>query len=190
MGDHDDRDAVIAVQPLQQRKDLMAALTVEIAGRLIGKDHRRISGQRAGNRHPLLLAARELRGLVMLAPRQPDPGQRVPRCLRPRRRRQPLIDQRQLDIFLRRAARQQVETLEYKAKVMPPQQRHRIRGHTPDIGAAKEIGPRCRPVEPADHIHRGGFPRARRPHDRDELALFDHQIDLVEGANLGLALTV
>jgi hypothetical protein len=46
-------------------QDLPGGKPVEIAGRLVGNGDRRIGHHRAGDRHPLLLAARELRRIVV-----------------------------------------------------------------------------------------------------------------------------
>ena len=45
----------------------LAGLGVEVAGRLVGHDHRRLADQRARDRDPLLLAARQLGRQVVLA---------------------------------------------------------------------------------------------------------------------------
>ena len=45
---------------------------VERAGRLVGEDQQRLGDQRARDRHALLLAAGELRGVVVGALAQPD----------------------------------------------------------------------------------------------------------------------
>ena len=63
---------------------------VEIAGRLVGQDDRRIVGQRAGDGDALLLAARELRRIVMAAVRAGRPRRAAPRPAR-RRRARPAI---------------------------------------------------------------------------------------------------
>ncbi len=39
VGDHDDGDALVAVQRGQQLHDFVAALAVQIAGRLVGQQH-------------------------------------------------------------------------------------------------------------------------------------------------------
>ena len=51
-------------------------LAVEVAGRLVGEDDRRLADQRPRHRHPLALAAGELGGAVALAVGEADPGQR------------------------------------------------------------------------------------------------------------------
>ena len=65
------------------RHDLLGGLRVEVAGRLVGEHELGLVDQRAGDRDALLLAARELARLVVLAAGQPDDraGTRAPsRC--------------------------------------------------------------------------------------------------------------
>ena len=52
------------VEPLEQRHDLDAGLRVEVAGRLVGEQDRRVVHERAGDRDALALTARELVRLV------------------------------------------------------------------------------------------------------------------------------
>jgi hypothetical protein len=56
---------------LQQRHHLGAALGVERRGWLVGKDQRRLVGQRAADRHALLLAAGQVGGQRIGAGRSP-----------------------------------------------------------------------------------------------------------------------
>ncbi len=56
----------------QQIDDLLAGGFVEIAGRLVGDEDRGIGRQRAGQRDALLLAAGQLRRIVMQALAEPD----------------------------------------------------------------------------------------------------------------------
>src|SRR4051794_19750369 len=58
VGDQDDRLARV-VEPAEHVHDLVARLGVEVAGRLVGQDDVGVVDQRAGDRHPLLLAAGE-----------------------------------------------------------------------------------------------------------------------------------
>ena len=55
--DHHDGLAVVAVERLQQIEDLIARLAIEIAGRLVGEQERRIGNDRAGDADALFLAA-------------------------------------------------------------------------------------------------------------------------------------
>ena len=80
----------------QQLHDVTAVGGVEIAGRLVGQHDRRIVGQRARERDALLLAAGQLRRIVMRAPGQPHfLEQRVgPRAGHRRRRQSPSAPRR------------------------------------------------------------------------------------------------
>jgi hypothetical protein len=49
-----------AVQILEQGDNHLARPEVQVAGGLIGKENARVSGQGAGERYSLLLAARQL----------------------------------------------------------------------------------------------------------------------------------
>src|SRR5919197_1337062 len=80
MGDHDDRGPV-AVQLLDQGHDLRAGRTVEVAGRLVGEHDRRRADERARDRDPLPLAARELGRACLQPGAEADRGQRVCRFL-------------------------------------------------------------------------------------------------------------
>src|SRR5262245_25340496 len=57
---HHDRLLEFLVEPVEQREDLLAGLAVEVAGRLVGEQHRGIAHQRTRDRDALLLSAREL----------------------------------------------------------------------------------------------------------------------------------
>ena len=61
VGDDDHRHAVVG-QRGHDVEDLVDHLGVERGGRLVEEHHLRVHGQRAGDRHPLLLAAGQLRG--------------------------------------------------------------------------------------------------------------------------------
>ena len=59
VSDDQDRFAVGCLL-LKKLQDLNAGREVEFTRRLVGQDHRVTCGESAGNRHPLLLTAREL----------------------------------------------------------------------------------------------------------------------------------
>ena len=100
VGDEDDRPAG-GVELVEQRHDLGAGVAVEVAGRLVGEDQRRLRDERARDRDPLLLAARQLGRLVVEAIAQPEPleGGRRPR--RPLAPRDALVQQRRRDVVER-----------------------------------------------------------------------------------------
>ena len=64
VGDDDQGAAELLLIGPEEREDLVARLAVEVAGGLVGEDDRRVLQERAGDRHALLLAAREARRLV------------------------------------------------------------------------------------------------------------------------------
>ena len=84
VSDHDDGDAALAVQQSQRVHDVMGVACIEIAGRLVGKEHGRIVDEGAGDGDALLLAARELARRIALAIAQPEQAERGPRALHAR----------------------------------------------------------------------------------------------------------
>ena len=69
VGDEHGGHALLVVEPAQPAAQLGADVRVERAERLVEQQHARLDRQRAGQRHPLALAARELVG-TLLAPRR------------------------------------------------------------------------------------------------------------------------
>src|SRR5213076_2488131 len=61
---HHDSLLELLVQPLEQREHLFGGLAVEVTRRLVGHEDRGIAGDGPRDRHPLLLAARELARIV------------------------------------------------------------------------------------------------------------------------------
>src|SRR5678816_3211305 len=79
--DEDDRDAALDVQPLEDVHHVNAGACIEVAGRLVGKQQRRLVDQRTCNRHALLLPARELIRMMAHAIPEADGLQRLGRAL-------------------------------------------------------------------------------------------------------------
>ena len=95
--DEDRRHVDLVVQPAQPFAQLAAHLRVQRAERLVQQQHFRLDRQRARERHPLQLAARELRGVALGQAVQPhEPQQllhaRVDLRLRPLSHAQPERD--------------------------------------------------------------------------------------------------
>ena len=74
VGDQHQRGAALRVPGEQELDDLAAGRLVEIAGRLVGDQDRRIRRERAGERDALLLAAGELGRIVVEPVAQADRG--------------------------------------------------------------------------------------------------------------------
>ncbi len=65
VGDEDEGDADIPLQRQQLDLELLAELEIERAQRLVEQQHAAVVDERPGERHALLLAARELRRLAV-----------------------------------------------------------------------------------------------------------------------------
>ena len=100
----------------KQVEDFVGGLAVEVAGRFVAHQQRRIGDHRARDRDALLLAARQFAGFVCRAIRKTDDLQRrrgiLLRVARASELRQ---QQRQLDVVLRGQHRQQVVELKHEA---------------------------------------------------------------------------
>ena len=79
MGDDQHAAAAVLGDVGQQRHHGLAVLAVERRGRLVGQDHRRIAGDRAGDGDALLLAAAQLARIDFgaCAPGRPAPAPRA-----------------------------------------------------------------------------------------------------------------
>ena len=80
MRDVDERDPDLLLDPLQLALHLLAQLQVERAERLVEEQHLRVVDDRAGERDPLALAARELHRLALAEALEPDERQRLLRA--------------------------------------------------------------------------------------------------------------
>ena len=70
--DEDRRHVHLVVQPPQPGAQLLAHAGVQSAERLVEQQHARLDGQRARERHPLALAAGELRRVALAEVREAD----------------------------------------------------------------------------------------------------------------------
>ena len=89
VGDDQERQAALDVQPSHQRGDLLGRLAVEVAGRLVGPHDRGVVDERAGDRDALALAAGQLVRDVAGAVGEPDEPEGIQRALARLARRRP-----------------------------------------------------------------------------------------------------
>ena len=176
------------VEILDEREDLATGLGIEIAGRLVGQQDRRIDRQRSRDRHALALTARQLLGQMREA------GGRAARASSSSVARSWTFDarpaaemQRQPDILQTRQRRQQVEELKDEPDLVAPHARQRIVGQTGERFAVDPDLAGRRTVEAANEVEQRGLPGARRPDDRHHLASRDRQRDVVEGGDVAFA---
>src|SRR5262249_50591767 len=122
----------------------------------------RIVDQRAGDRHPLLLTAGKLGGLMRFAMRKPDLGQAflglLPRALMA----VPRVKERQRNVVDGGAAREQIEVLEDEADLLVAIERKLVRAKAPELAALDLERTRGRRVERTDEIHEGRLAGTRR----------------------------
>src|SRR3954451_19668394 len=176
-GDHDGRAG--AVDPVQQLHDPDRRLGVEVAGRLVGEQQRRVVDERARDRDTLLLAARELVGKAVELRRQAGQAQDVGDL------RADLLAaaaghlQRVGDVGVDGPVRQQLEVLEDDAEVAAVVRRLRAR----DVGerAARDADRAGGRVDLLDEeAHQRRLAAAGRAHEEHELATADRERDVVD----------
>jgi hypothetical protein len=158
---------------------LVDHLRVERRGRLVEEHHLRVHGQRPGDRHPLLLAAGELRGVLVRLVGDAHPVQqlhRPPRGLR-------LAALADLDLGERHVLQdglvgEQVERLEDHADLGPqPRQGLALLGQRPAVDHDRAGVDGLQPVDrPAQRRLAG----PGRPDDHHHLPAADGEVDVLE----------
>src|SRR5579862_6881923 len=101
--DEDHRDPLFLVEPLKDRHDFAARLTVQRAGGLIGQYHSGVGHDCPSDGHPLLLAPGKLIGSMARAVTESYRRQGLERPFTAVRCA--LVTERQLDLSERRSAR-------------------------------------------------------------------------------------
>ena len=124
VGDQHQRHAALGVLGEQEIDDLLAGRLIEIAGGLVRHQDGGIGRQRARERDALLLAAGQLRRIVMQAVAESDRAKFLRRA--PRRIGIAGELQRHRDILQRRHGRDQMEGLEHDADLTAAKPRQRI----------------------------------------------------------------
>src|SRR5262249_59181985 len=95
--------------------DLDGGPGVEVSRGLVGQDHLGIVDERASDRYPLLLAARELTGKVRLTVGQPHGSQPITGPLSPPPTHHASVEEWQLDVLEGARARKEIERLKHEA---------------------------------------------------------------------------
>ena len=114
--DDEQRRAALAVELEEQLVDRLAGRAIEVAGRLVGEQQRRLEHHRARERHALLLAAGQLARPVREAVREADAAEDVGGASCARARIGDALDQRRHHHVLERGELgQQVMELEDEA---------------------------------------------------------------------------
>ena len=175
--------AAPAGEVAEQAEHLVASLGIERPGGLVGQYHPAAVHQRAGDGHPLPLAAGERRRPVSQAPAHAQRLQQRLRPNRPARARQAGIARRKLDVLPRRRRAEQVVGLEHEAERIAAQGGEFVRAERAHGASGEQILAASGPVEAAENVHQRRLAGARRSHDADELARGDAQRNVGQGAN-------
>src|SRR5437667_2649861 len=117
---HDDDRRSVGIQSLEERDDLSAGMSIELAGWLVGENKRWTVRQRARYSHTLLLPARELGRTMALAVAQTDVGEELRRPLSSLFAWHLCLRHRQRDVLESGKNRHQVESLKNEADVVQP----------------------------------------------------------------------
>jgi hypothetical protein len=96
------------------------------------------------------------------------------------------IDQRQLDVFERRAAGEQIAGLEHETDPPVTDCRPPIRVEREHVLAGEEVAAGGRPIEQAEQVHQGRLAGSRRPDHRDEVAGVQLEADAAQRVHGGL----
>ena len=171
----------------EQIGDLPAGLLVEIAGRLVGDQDRRLRREGAGERHPLLFAAGEFAWIMRHAVGEPDIGEFA---------LGPLEGvgvtgkfQRHGDVFQRRHVRDQVEGLEDDADVLAAECRELVLGQTRQFLAGNLDHALVGTLEPGEHHQKRRLAGAGWPDDADRFAPRDVEIEALQNMHGAMAAT-
>jgi hypothetical protein len=184
--DHDDGLAELVGRPAQELEQIGGGLGIQVAGRLVGEDDRRLVDEGPGDRNALLLAAGELGGPMRETVGDAD-------------RRDELVEplavglapgqgERKEDVLLRVEDRHQVEALEDEAELVAPHPRQLAVLEAGELRPVDRDGARGRTVEARQEMHQGRLARTRRSHDGGESAGREVDRDIVEGVHRRVAL--
>ena len=172
----------------QEGEDLATGAAVEVAGRLVGEDHRRPSGERAGDGDALLLAARQFARAVVQAVAEPDG---VDDGTQPRPVRLAAGEvHRQRDVLDRRERGQEVERLEHESDPFAAQLGQLAVGELGEIDVTDVHGSGRERVEPGEAVHQRALAGAGRAHHGGERAGGYPDRHVIEREHLGGAASV
>src|ERR1039458_8892140 len=174
------------VKAAQQLDHFLSPGRVESAGRLVGQQQRGLVGERPGDGQTLTLAARQHAGhrrdLVADA-------EQVEQVARPRFGRFALASRdngRQGHVLQYGHPLEQVEELEDDADVAPPHARELVLGTPGHLLAGDLDGPLVGPVEANHQVQQRRLATTRGPHQGEERALLDSEVDAPERPHRGV----
>ncbi len=167
--DVDRRDAELLLQLADLRAHLDADLGVEIGQRLVEQQDLRVQHQRAGERHTLLLAARQLPRITLVQPAELDLLEHRMHALLDLGRGHLAQLQAVADVFADRHVRPQCVVLEHHADATL------VRRHLVDAPIVEADLAFVRRVEAGDQAQQRGLAAARRAEEGEQFPFLDRQ---------------
>ena len=153
---------------------------IEVSGRLVGEQERRVVDERAGDRDALLLTAGELVGVVVDLRLQADEAQDLRHLAADLRARLADHLERVCDVVVDGAVRQQLEVLEDGADPAPQVRRPIVR-HLVDVLAGDPDDSRGGLDVADQQLDQGRLAASRRTDDERELAAADLESTAARG---------
>ena len=169
VGHHEHGLAGPAGEPVEELEHLEPGLEVEIAGRFVGEDERRIGGEGARDGDPLLLAAREPVGKLPAAVGETDLLEQRQRPIAVCAARPPGELERQQQVLLDGEGRHEVEELEDEADAVPPRHGPLVFAEAPELAPLEQHLAGSRQVDAGDEIQQRRLPRPAPAEEDDQL---------------------
>ena len=164
-----------------------AGSLVEVAGRLVGEQQARLQNQRPGQRDPLLLAARELAGLVIEAVAEPDDLQHLARLGLGLFARLAMDQARHRGVLQRGEFGQEVMELEDEADAVVAEAGQVLLAHREGVLSLEQHRPGGRRIERADHVQERALAHAAGADERGHLAGLEAEAGAAQDVDLLLA---
>jgi hypothetical protein len=158
-----------------------AVFRVEVTGRFVRQQDRRLAGDGAGHGDALLLTARELRRQVLGAMRHADALERGVGALAALGRLHAAIDQRQLDVLEHGEVANQVEALEDEPDLAVADARALRQREVRDLVAVQHVRAFGRRVQQSEDRQQRRLAAARWAGNGDVFALRDFEVDTGQG---------
>ncbi|MOA16086.1 hypothetical protein D3C78_1362800 [compost metagenome] len=173
MGDQYQGGTAFLVQLEQQVADTLAGVAVEVAGRLVGEQHRRFRGKGSGDGHALLLATRQLPWRVAQALTQADPFEQAAGMFAGVAAT--VQFQGQHDVFQGVKAVEQLERLEHEAHMFGTYPRALVFVQRAEVVACEGHRAGAGQVQAGKQAEQGRLARTRCPDNGQAVALFQFQ---------------
>ena len=183
MGDDHERELARVAQVVQEVNDLILALAVQVAGRLVSQQEGWVVGERASDRDPLALADGKLSGTMCATVGEADFLDQALGSFGSLGGSVGALEHRDLDVFERGQGGHQVKGLEDESDLAGA------------VGVDVELGERVPAekdialggaVEAAQNVEKRAFPATTGPGDRHRFGLGDFERHATKGLNMAV----